>query len=271
MTKEETLRKKLWKKDEQIKELETELGSLRELSERMESRKADEHALLFGLDGPWPQGLTVKFLSLGQFNTLLRNPDEFVRRNGLGGNAAVFRLWDRGDMQKDLILLEAEGEGGPRSYVCMSNEELDGLKKAASEVLLVRKDLAKSNARAEKLESSLEQLRKKYDESISSERSDDKKKIKELHIEITYLKERLSEKQRSRERSLRPANLRGDRRAPIREGDRMDLMIESLGKGGDGCARVNNFIIFVPGTRPGQQVRVEITRVAQRCAFGRTL
>lgn len=55
--------------------------------------------------------------------------------------------------------------------------------------------------------------------------------------------------------------------APVKVGDELDVKIESVGEKGDGLAKVNNFVIFVPGTKAGDQVRIRITRVLRKVAF----
>ena len=47
-----------------------------------------------------------------------------------------------------------------------------------------------------------------------------------------------------------------------------DVTIESIGQKGDGVAKRNGFIIFVPETKRGETVRVRITKVLEKFAFG---
>jgi len=54
----------------------------------------------------------------------------------------------------------------------------------------------------------------------------------------------------------------------IEAGQTYDLMIEDVGKKGDGIARKGNFIIYVPGTAKGSQVKVMIEKVSGTVAFG---
>ncbi len=51
-------------------------------------------------------------------------------------------------------------------------------------------------------------------------------------------------------------------------GDIIEVQIVELSRRGDGIARVRGFIIFVPGTKPGDQVRVKIKRIGQTYAVG---
>ena len=54
---------------------------------------------------------------------------------------------------------------------------------------------------------------------------------------------------------------------PVKNGDEYDVKIEEVGSKGDGIARVNNFVVFVPGTNKGDNVRIRITEVKGRFAI----
>lgn len=55
--------------------------------------------------------------------------------------------------------------------------------------------------------------------------------------------------------------------APIREGEELDVKIESVGEKGDGIARVKGFVLFIPGTKQGDNVKVKVTRVLRKVGF----
>lgn len=55
---------------------------------------------------------------------------------------------------------------------------------------------------------------------------------------------------------------------PVEEGEKYEVEIEDIGKEGDGVAKVENFVVFVPDTDVGDQVEIEITRVLRTLAFG---
>jgi len=55
---------------------------------------------------------------------------------------------------------------------------------------------------------------------------------------------------------------------PVQQGDEVEVTIESTGAKGDGVAKVNNFVIIVPGAKEGEKVKVRITRVLRKMAFG---
>jgi translation initiation factor 2 subunit 2 len=54
----------------------------------------------------------------------------------------------------------------------------------------------------------------------------------------------------------------------IEAGQTYDFMIEDVGKKGDGIARKGNFIIYIPGTAKGSQVKARIEKVSGTVAFG---
>jgi len=63
----------------------------------------------------------------------------------------------------------------------------------------------------------------------------------------------------------------GERRksfAPIKAGEEVDVTIESVGAQGDGVAKVKGFVIFVPGTKQGEKVKVKVTKVFKKVGFG---
>ncbi len=57
------------------------------------------------------------------------------------------------------------------------------------------------------------------------------------------------------------------RQPPVAEGKTYDVKIQDLGREGDGIARIENFVVFVPGTKVGDQVKIKITKVLRRVAF----
>lgn len=55
--------------------------------------------------------------------------------------------------------------------------------------------------------------------------------------------------------------------APVNVGDIQTVKIEGKGKGGDGIGRVQGFVVFVPGTNVGDDVKVRITALRRRFAI----
>lgn len=55
--------------------------------------------------------------------------------------------------------------------------------------------------------------------------------------------------------------------APVRVGEEIDVTIEAVGEKGDGVAKKNGFVLFVPGVKEGQQVRIRVTKVLRKVGF----
>ena len=54
---------------------------------------------------------------------------------------------------------------------------------------------------------------------------------------------------------------------PVKVGDELDVTIEAVGEKGDGLCKKNGFVLFVPGVKEGQQVRIRITKVLRKVGF----
>lgn len=55
--------------------------------------------------------------------------------------------------------------------------------------------------------------------------------------------------------------------APVKEGDELEVKIEAVGEKGDGIAKVNGFVLFVPKTKEGEVVKIRVTRVLKNVGF----
>lgn len=55
--------------------------------------------------------------------------------------------------------------------------------------------------------------------------------------------------------------------APVKMGEEIDVKIEAVGEKGDGIARKSGFVLFVPNTKEGDEVRVRITKVLRKVGF----
>ncbi|MEM0449527.1 MAG: TRAM domain-containing protein [Methanomassiliicoccales archaeon] len=53
----------------------------------------------------------------------------------------------------------------------------------------------------------------------------------------------------------------------IEEGKEYHVTVVDVGKQGDGIARINGLIIFVPGGKPGDEIDIRIIKLGRRCAF----
>jgi len=54
---------------------------------------------------------------------------------------------------------------------------------------------------------------------------------------------------------------------PVQVGEELDVRIEAVGEKGDGIARKRGFVLFVPNTREGDEVRVRVTKVLRKVGF----
>ena len=57
-------------------------------------------------------------------------------------------------------------------------------------------------------------------------------------------------------------------RKPVELDKEYEAKIEDISRRGDGIARIEGFVIFVPNTKQGEQVKFKITRVGNRFAIG---
>ena len=61
----------------------------------------------------------------------------------------------------------------------------------------------------------------------------------------------------------------GQRRsfAPIKVGEELEVKIEGVGEKGDGIAKKDGFVVFVPNVKEGETVKVRVTRVLRKFGF----
>ena len=57
-------------------------------------------------------------------------------------------------------------------------------------------------------------------------------------------------------------------RKPVELYKEYEAKIEDISRRGDGIARIEGFVIFVPNTKQGDHVKFKITRVGNRFATG---
>ena len=58
-----------------------------------------------------------------------------------------------------------------------------------------------------------------------------------------------------------------DKVAPVKVGEEVEVTIEAVGTKGDGIAKKEGFVIFVPNTSKGDTVTIRITKVLNNMAF----
>ena len=60
---------------------------------------------------------------------------------------------------------------------------------------------------------------------------------------------------------------RGFKNPPVNVGDELDVKIEAVGGKGDGIAKKDGFVLFVPGVKEGDEVKIKITKVLRKVGF----
>jgi predicted RNA-binding protein with TRAM domain len=58
-----------------------------------------------------------------------------------------------------------------------------------------------------------------------------------------------------------------DASVPVEEGEVYDVTIQDIARQGDGIARIEGFVVFVPNTSVGDEVQIKIDRVLPKFAF----
>jgi len=59
----------------------------------------------------------------------------------------------------------------------------------------------------------------------------------------------------------------GFQRAPVRVGQEINVVIDDIGTRGDGIARIQNFLVFVPQAKTGERLRVKIQKIGRKFAI----
>ena len=58
---------------------------------------------------------------------------------------------------------------------------------------------------------------------------------------------------------------------PVEVGKEYNVSISDTSRRGEGIARIDGFVVFVPGTKQGQNVRIKVTQVSERFASGQVV
>ncbi len=58
-----------------------------------------------------------------------------------------------------------------------------------------------------------------------------------------------------------------EQEAPVREGETYEVSINAVGEKGDGIAKVKGFVLFVPGVKKGDYVKIKIAKVLKNVGF----
>jgi predicted RNA-binding protein with TRAM domain len=60
-------------------------------------------------------------------------------------------------------------------------------------------------------------------------------------------------------------------RKPVEVGKEYNVTISDTSRRGEGIARIEGFVVFVPGAKQGQNVRIRVTQVSERFASGQVV
>ncbi len=71
----------------------------------------------------------------------------------------------------------------------------------------------------------------------------------------------------NRSGGFRPRGGMGEPMAPVRVGEELDVKIEAVGEKGDGIAKKNGFVLFIPGVKEGQELHIRVTKVLRKVGF----
>jgi|SRR3989442_12850278 predicted RNA-binding protein with TRAM domain len=63
----------------------------------------------------------------------------------------------------------------------------------------------------------------------------------------------------------------GSFKKPVEVGKEYDVTIADTSRRGEGIAKIDGFVIFVPGAKQGQQARIKVTQVSNRYATGQVV
>ncbi|HHD15307.1 MAG TPA: translation initiation factor IF-2 subunit beta [Euryarchaeota archaeon] len=62
-----------------------------------------------------------------------------------------------------------------------------------------------------------------------------------------------------------------ERRKVVIPGDEIDVLIQDVGRMGDGVAKIDKYIIYVPGVAKGAAVRIKVEKVSGTIVIGRVI
>ena len=54
---------------------------------------------------------------------------------------------------------------------------------------------------------------------------------------------------------------------PVEEGETYDVTIQDIARQGDGIARIEGFVVFVPSTEIGDEIQIKLEKVLPDFAF----
>lgn len=58
---------------------------------------------------------------------------------------------------------------------------------------------------------------------------------------------------------------------PVKVGEELEVMVSEISRKGDGLARVQGYVVFVPNTKQGDNVRIKIMQIRPNYAIGQVV
>jgi len=62
---------------------------------------------------------------------------------------------------------------------------------------------------------------------------------------------------------------KGFKRCPVELAEELEVNITDLSPSGDGMTRIQGYVIHVPDAKPGDRVKVKITRIGEKAAYAK--
>ena len=59
--------------------------------------------------------------------------------------------------------------------------------------------------------------------------------------------------------------------APVKQGQELEVKIDAIGEKGDGIAKINGFVLIIPGVKEGETVKIRVTRVLRKVGFAEVI
>jgi len=64
---------------------------------------------------------------------------------------------------------------------------------------------------------------------------------------------------------------KGFKRCPVELGEELEVEIAELSPKGEGIARSQGFVVYVADAKPGDRVKIKITRITEKAANGQVV
>lgn len=58
---------------------------------------------------------------------------------------------------------------------------------------------------------------------------------------------------------------------PVKEGEEFSVTIEAVGEKGDGIAKKDGFVLFIPNTKAGECKKIRVTKVLSKVGFAEVI